>query len=135
MVDIKALEPFPSLQFAVALVVALAGVYAIYRGVRDSKKPAPAPDPTLVFMDGPIGAGIKALERIGIALERAPILQVEMRERLDEIGERVSDGKRALFERIDEVERREEAHRHQLDSRLRAVEQECARLGARQARR
>lgn len=135
MVDIKALEPFPSLQFAVALVVALAGCYAIYRGVRDGRKPAASPDPTLVFMDGPIGEGIKALQRIGIALEHAPILQREMRERMDDIGERVSDGKRALFERIEEVERREEGHRRDLDSRLRAVEQECARLGARAGRR
>jgi hypothetical protein len=134
MVDIKALEPFPSLQFAVALVVALAGCYAIYRGIRDGKKPPAAPDPTLVFMDGPIGEGIKALQRIGLALEHAPILRAELQERVNDIGERVSEGKRALFEKIEDLERREEAHRRDLDSRLRAVEQECARLGVRRGR-
>ncbi|MGD9921433.1 MAG: hypothetical protein AB7V13_08305 [Pseudorhodoplanes sp.] len=134
MLDIKALEAFPVLQFAVAVVLAAAGIFAIYRGTRDGRKAPSSPDPTLVFMDGPIGEGIKALHRIGMALEHAPILQTEMRERLDEIGARVSDGKRALFERIEETERREEAARRDLDSRLRAVEQECARLGARRGR-
>ncbi len=134
MVDITALEPFPSLQFAVALVVALAGCYAIYRGIRDGKKPSAAPDPTLVFMDGPVGECIKGLHRIGLALEHAPILRAELQERVNDIGDRVSEGKRALFEKIEDLERREEAHRRDLDSRLRAVEQECARLGVRRGR-
>lgn len=135
MVDLKALEPFPVLQYAVAVVVACAGVYAIYRGARDGKKAPAAPDPTLLFFDGPVGECIKALERIGIALEHAPILQAELRHGLNDIGERVSDAKRVLFAEIEKVEVKEVAAREKLEERVRKCETDVARLTASGRRR
>lgn len=100
--DLSGLQPYPLLHLLGTLTVFALGTVAFIVSSRQNAKRGNNSQPVAeIHAEGPLSAGLKILERIAAAAERAVISHQDINSLRDEFGEKLADAKRNIYDRID----------------------------------
>ena len=138
--DLSGYAQYPIFQYIAGLVLAVGAVLA-YLVPRLKGQPAPEPpattaiEKTEIYFDGPLAKALKSLDSIAASMALTADVTRGIPELLirqqNEVGERLREDRSKIYERIEEESREGRNEDAKLDARLRAVEQDIARLEGR----
>lgn len=132
--DLSGLDKSPILQFLLGVPVAIVALLMWVKGQRDNKTlpvVAPAPIATQFFLDGPVEKVLESINRMSVALERAPADREEFLRWTKEFEDKFSEAKRRIYDEIDKRCNAEAAERRDTEKILREVELKLAELAGR----
>ncbi len=122
--DLSALGPLPGLQIFGGLLILVGLAVAIWKGIKDSRKPSAGNGGVQMFFDGPIAGALRELNRIADSLETTP-----------NIRQTISDLKALMFSELEKAEQRHGIDLDKLETRVRDCELTIAHMGGRGNRR